>query len=97
MTHAPILLSLRDLPLRVSACNASVVPRSADDRIAQRLEELGFVPGERVRVIAHGPLGAEPIAVQLGFTRFALRRAEAERVMLSAASIEPPATAPDHS
>ena len=92
MTHAPILLSLRDLPLRVSACIAAVVPRSADDRIAQRLEELGFVPGERVRVIAH-----EPIAVQLGFTRFALRRAEAERVMLSAASIEPPATAPDHS
>lgn len=87
MTSTPVLLSLRDLPLRSSASIAAVVPRSADDRIAQRLEELGFVPGERVRVIAHGPLGAEPIAVQLGFTRFALRRAEAERVLLAATSL----------
>jgi len=80
-------LSLRDLPLRVSASIAAVVPCSAHDPIAQRLEELGFVPGERVRVIAHGPLGGEPIAVQLGFTRFALRRAEAERVLLNALSV----------
>lgn len=89
MTSAPILLSLRDLPRLASARIAAVVPRSADDRVAQRLEELGFVPGERVRVIAHGPLGAEPIAVQLGFTRFALRRVEAERVMLEVTSIAP--------
>ncbi|MDZ7858216.1 FeoA family protein [Sphaerotilus sp.] len=89
MTSAPLLLSLRDLPRQSSARIAAVVPRSGDDRVAQRLEELGFVPGERVRVIAHGPLGAEPIAVQLGFTRFALRRAEAERVMLEVASVAP--------
>lgn len=87
MTSAPLLLSLRDLPRQASALIAAVVPRSADDRVAQRLEELGFVPGERVRVIAHGPLGAEPIAIQLGFTRFALRRAEAERVMLDVTSV----------
>ena len=37
-----------------------------------------FVPGATVRVVARGPLGGEPIAVQLGSTRFALRRSEAE-------------------
>jgi hypothetical protein len=32
--------------------------------------------------VAAGPLGAEPLLVQVGFTRFALRRAEAARVRL---------------
>ena len=49
-----------------------------------RLRELGFVAGEGVEVVAAGPLGAEPLLVQVGFTRFALRRAEAARVRLRA-------------
>ena len=40
--------------------------------------------GEPVRVVAHGPLGADPLLVQIGFTRFALRRSEAARVRLMA-------------
>jgi ferrous iron transport protein A len=44
------------------------------------LRDLGFVRGEAVRMVTHGPLGAEPLLVQIGFTRFALRRAEAARV-----------------
>jgi ferrous iron transport protein A len=50
------------------------------DAIAQRLRDLGFVSGEPVRLVARGPLGAEPLLVQIGYTRFALRRAEAARV-----------------
>jgi ferrous iron transport protein A len=46
------------------------------------LRELGFVAGEEVVVVAAGPLGAEPLLVQVGFTRFALRRVEAARVRL---------------
>ncbi|WP_175981896.1 FeoA family protein [Burkholderia sp. BCC1630] len=53
-----------------------------DDPIAQRLRDLGFVPGEPVRVVARGPWGADPILIQIGSTRFALRRAEAERVRI---------------
>ena len=53
------------------------------DGIAQRLRELGFVPGEPVSILAYGPMGAETIAVQVGFTRFALRRSEAARVRVS--------------
>ena len=33
--------------------------------------------------MAAGPLGAEPLLVQIGFTRFALRRAEAARVRVA--------------
>jgi Fe2+ transport system protein FeoA len=31
-------------------------------------------------------MGADPLLVQFGFTRFALRRAEAERVIVEAAA-----------
>jgi ferrous iron transport protein A len=73
-------VSLRELRIGQSARVARVAETQAGDGIARRLRELGFVPGEEVRVVAHGPLGAEPILVQVGFTRFALRRAEAGRV-----------------
>jgi ferrous iron transport protein A len=64
----------------------SVESRGATDPIAQRLRELGFVADEPVRVVAHAPMGADPLLVQIGFTRFALRRAEAERVIVEAAA-----------
>ena len=56
----------------------------AADPIARRLRELGFVTGEPVRLVARGPLGGDPLLVQIGFTRFALRRSEAARVCLVA-------------
>ncbi|MCL2658848.1 MAG: ferrous iron transport protein A [Betaproteobacteria bacterium] len=55
----------------------------AGDSIAQRLRELGFAPGEPVSVLAFGPMGRDTMAVQIGFTRFALRRSEAARVRVS--------------
>jgi ferrous iron transport protein A len=56
----------------------------AGDLIAQRLRDLGFVDGEPVRVVACGPLGADPLLIQIGSTRFALRRNEAARVYVKA-------------
>ncbi len=54
------------------------------DSIAHRLKELGFVPGEFVRLITVAPFGGDPILVQVGFTRFALRRSEAKRILVEA-------------
>ena len=65
MTRSPLLMSLRDLPQRASARIAAIVPHAMPDAVAQRLEELGFVPGETIRVVARGPFGREPIAVQV--------------------------------
>lgn len=56
----------------------------AADPIARRLRDLGFVDGEPVRVVARGPMGGDPVLIQIGFTRFALRRAEAARVSVHA-------------
>lgn len=59
---------------------------TGNDPIAKRLRELGFVSGEPVRIVARGPIGADPLLVQIGFTRFALRRSEAQRVRVHLAS-----------
>ena len=50
--------------------------------IGLRLLELGFIKGERLRVIARGYPGREPIAVRIGNTTFALRRFEADHVLV---------------
>lgn len=74
---------LSELVPGTSAVVARVEPIGAGDAVAPRLEDLGFVRGEPLRVIAHGPLGADPIVVQVGYTRFALRRAEAARILVT--------------
>ncbi|WP_246176588.1 FeoA family protein [Pandoraea soli] len=52
------------------------------DAVAHRLRELGFVEGESVRVVALAPWGGNPMVVQVGTSRFALRRDEAARVQV---------------
>ena len=78
-------MRLIDLPRGASATVRIVEDVVPADPIAGRLRDLGFVPGEPVRVVAHGPIGADPLVVQVGFTRFALRRAEAARIRVKAA------------
>ena len=53
---------------------------SLSDLVTNRLETLGFVPGTQVQVITKGIFGGDPILIQVGFTRFALRKVEAERI-----------------
>ena len=74
---------LSELAMGASATVLEVKDNGTEDRIAQRLRDLGFVAGEPVRLVARGPLGADPLLVQIGYTRFALRRAEAARVTIA--------------
>lgn len=61
-----------------------VALRSARDGYEQdvllRLLEIGFLPGEPVRVMARGFPGGDPLAVRVGQATFALRRYEAALV-----------------
>ena len=77
-------MTLSELPLHASATVDSVQDLHPNDVIARRLRELGFVKGEEVRLVAKGPVGGEPLLVQVGFTRFALRISEARRVVIDA-------------
>jgi ferrous iron transport protein A len=75
-------ISLCELERGVTATVAAIgSPATEQDReLVLRLIEIGFVPGETLRVIAHGQPGNEPIAVRLGGTTFALRRLEADYI-----------------
>ncbi|CAG9244105.1 FeoA family protein [Paraburkholderia unamae] len=81
-------MRLTDLSKGATALVERVEDVHAPDPIAQRLRDLGFVPGEPVRVVARAPWGADPLLVQIGSTRFALRRAEAQRVSVTLAASE---------
>jgi len=55
---------------------------SMGSSLARRLLELGFIAGERVEVIEEVRPGGDPIAVRVGSTMFALRRREAQAVLI---------------
>lgn len=46
------------------------------------LRELGFLPGEKVMLMARAP-GGDPLVVRVGSSTFALRRAEAACIEVS--------------
>ena len=78
-------ISLADLPLMqfATVCEVSRPSPSEDQALVQRLMEIGFVPGERIKIIAVGHPGREPIAVRVGHSTFALRRFEADYIRVS--------------
>lgn len=51
--------------------------------ICQRLQELGFAPGEQVRVVAESFPHRDPMAVRIGNSMFALRRHEAALIRVA--------------
>lgn len=79
-------MRLSDLSHLASAVVDRIEPLQEPDPIARRLAELGFVPGETVRLVATAPFGSDPMLIQVGFTRFALRRSEAARVLVTEVS-----------
>lgn len=52
------------------------------------LRDLGFVPGEAVRVLRRAALGGDPMVVRVGSSTYALRQAEAACVQ-----VHPPVSA----
>jgi ferrous iron transport protein A len=73
------MTTLDQLSVGTSALVASIasIKDGGDFDVALRLKELGFVPGEAVKVLHKGYFGGEPIAVRIGQSTFALRKFEA--------------------
>ncbi|HEY0799808.1 MAG TPA: FeoA family protein [Steroidobacteraceae bacterium] len=72
-------IPLMDLAPGASARVVSVggANSKAPADVGRRLAELGFLPGEAVRIVARGLLARAPIAVRIGTGTFALRLFEA--------------------
>jgi ferrous iron transport protein A len=75
---------LDQLGCQITAEIVGLVPSmdKEDESVALRLLEIGFLPGESVRVIAHGFPAHDPLAVRVGHTTFALRSHEAALVQV---------------
>jgi len=72
-------IPLAELPPGAAArvTSVSAADSKAPAEVSRRLVELGFLPGEEVRVVARGMLARAPIAVRIGTGTFALRLFEA--------------------
>ncbi len=81
---APPALRLDEFPDRQWATVTELQsPANPEDReLVLRLTEIGFVPGEAIRIVATGVAGREPLAVRIGHTTFALRRHEASFILV---------------
>ena len=70
-------MTLDRLAADVCAEVVEVVAGHAHAEWARWLAEIGFIAGERVTLLSRGPFGGDPLAVRIGASTFALRRAEA--------------------
>lgn len=79
-------LLLNQCPKNTYARIVELLPQAAlgmqDERVTLRLKELGFLPGTTLKIIGFGLLGHDPIAVQINGTKFALRHAEAAKILV---------------
>lgn len=75
--------ALDDQPIGRGATIVRVVAPAHSPEWALRLAEIGYMPGERVMVAARGWPGGEPLAVRVGNSTFALRRAEAACIQVT--------------
>jgi ferrous iron transport protein A len=72
-------IRLTDLKLgtRARVVSVTAADAAAPVELGRRLAELGFLPGEAVRIVARGLMARAPIAVRIGTGTFALRLFEA--------------------
>jgi ferrous iron transport protein A len=70
---------------------ASVTAPAGAPEWAQQLEDIGFLSGERVAIMARGQPGGDPLVVRVGLSTFALRLVEAACIQVRPLAAEVPA------
>ena len=76
---------LRGTVLRVGATDGNTDDQTAME-LERRLLEIGFVEGASVEIIHEGFIRRDPIAVKLDDMRVALRRRDAEAILVRVAA-----------
>ena len=77
-------MRLDQLPLNRPARVAAIAWGEMADGAARRLRELGFDEGVTVEALHAAPFGKDPIACRVGRMTVALRRAQAQAIMVEA-------------
>lgn len=73
-------MTLRDLPKKKIAIVSGF--NSNDPDLETRLREIGFAEGDEVEMRHQGLFGRNPMSVRLNGAHIAMRRAEAEAVLI---------------
>jgi ferrous iron transport protein A len=84
--HPPALpagLTLAGIPVGQPCTVVAVQAPQHSPEWASALDELGFVAGESVQLMARGLPGGDPLVVRVGCSTYALRGAEAACVVVS--------------
>ena len=81
-------LSLADASIGEVFTVDHVVPPAGAPEWAAQLEDIGFLSGERVAIMARGLPGGDPLVVRVGLSTFALRMVEAACVLVSPLATE---------
>ena len=79
--------SLSDLRLGTNARVIGLQEDTADDPIAKRLSNLGFVPGRTVTPLRRAPLG-DPVVYRVSDYELCLRRQEARLIQVTTVEAE---------
>jgi ferrous iron transport protein A len=92
MTTSPLLVESSDLRLgacprgwsgRVSGFAPTETRSISWNELERRLLEMGFVEGARIELMHEGPIGHDPIAVRVDDTTVALRRRDADVILVT--------------
>lgn len=86
----PASYSLATAPLAAPHWVQAVQPPPGAPEWLRWLEDIGFLPGERVCVLSRAQPGDDPMRVRIGQSTFALRRAEAACVAVMPVSCGQP-------
>ena len=87
VSHSSTPMTLDQTALGQRLVVRGVTSPAAAPEWARWLDEIGFIAGEQVMLMARGAIGGDPLVVRVGTSTFALRRAEAACVR-----VEPAAT-----
>jgi len=90
-TPASTDIQLTELSIgtRARVVSVAAVDAAAPVEMGRRLAELGFLPGEAVRIVARGLMARAPIAVRIGTGTFALRLFEAACIRVCPEQTQP--------
>lgn len=80
---SPHTKPLTDAAVAERATVAAVSVPAGLEAWAQQLQDLGFMPGEQVMLMARGRSAAAPLVVRVGLSTYALRSAEAACVRVN--------------
>ncbi len=78
----PAQVSLADIAIGEPCIVRQLKAPAAMPEWSTQLEDIGFIAGEPVTLMARGAFGGDPLVIRIGLSTFALRKAEAACVLV---------------